>query len=233
MPKPFVSSIIVAAGNGSRMKAGINKQYLYLNGIPVLAHTLIAFEKCQLVDEVILVIANNDMDICREEVIKPYRLKKVKKIVSGGDTRQASMYNGLKEVNHRSRIVITHDGARPLVHQSTLIKCIETTLNHGATVVAVPVKETIKVVNESYNVIDTPERSTLWAVQTPQTFDYSLLMEAHKQAISDKYVGTDDAMLVERLDHPIKVIKGYYDNIKITTPEDLIMAESIIQIVPK
>ncbi|MFZ7121527.1 MAG: 2-C-methyl-D-erythritol 4-phosphate cytidylyltransferase [Eubacteriaceae bacterium] len=233
MPKPYVSSIIVAAGSGSRMKAGVNKQYLYLNGIPVLARTLLAFQKCELIDEIILVIGRNDIELCNKEVIKPYRIKKIKGIVCGGTTRQESMYNGLKEVSKKSEIVLTHDGARPLIHQETLIKAIKGTIENGATIVAVPVKETIKIIDDDYNVNTTPQRSTLWSVQTPQTFKYKLLLDAHKKAIEDDYVGTDDSMLVERLNHPIKVIKGYYDNIKITTPEDLIMAESIIKILPK
>ena len=233
MPKPFVSAIIVAAGNGSRMKAGVNKQYLYLNGKPVLAHTLRVFEECQLIDEVILVIGKQDVQICMEEVIRPYKIKKVKVLVGGGATRQESMYLGLKKVNKKTDIVITHDGARPLVHPNTLIKCIEGTLEHKATIVAVPSKDTVKVVDENLTVKDTPDRTTLWAVQTPQTFEYNLLMRAHKQAMEDNFVGTDDAMLVERLNFPIKIIKGHYDNIKITTPEDLIMAESIIKVIQR
>lgn len=231
MPKPFVSSIIVAAGSGSRMKAGVNKQYLYLSGKPVLAHTLLVFQKCELIDEIILVIGKKDMEVCKEEVIKKYKIKKVKILVEGGDTRQDSMYLGLKKVNPKSDIVITHDGARPLIHQNTLMKCIESTLEYKATIVAVPVKDTIKIVDDDLNVQSTPKRSTLWSVQTPQTFEYNLLKKAHKKAKDDNFIGTDDAMLVERLNHPIKVIKGHYDNIKITTPEDLIMAESIIKII--
>ncbi len=233
MPKPFVSAIIVAAGNGSRMKAGVNKQYLYLNGKPVLAHTLLVFEECQLIDEVILVIGKQDAQICMEEVIRPYKIKKVKVLVEGGATRQESMYLGLKKVNKKTDIVITHDGARPLVHPNTLIKCIEGTLEHKATIVAVPSKDTVKVVDENLTVKDTPDRTTLWAVQTPQTFEYNLLMRAHEQAMEDNFVGTDDAMLVERLNFPIRIIKGHYDNIKITTPEDLIMAESIIKVIQR
>jgi len=233
MPKPFVSSIIVAAGSGSRMKAGVNKQYLYLSGKPVLAHTLLVFEKCELIDEVILVIGKKDIEVCNEEVIKPHKIKKVKFLVEGGDTRQESMYLGLKKVNPKAHIVVTHDGARPLIHQNTLLRCIEGTLLHKATIVAVPVKDTIKIVDEDLTVESTPKRSTLWSVQTPQTFDYKLLLEAHEKAKEDEFVGTDDAMLVERLNHPIKVIKGNYDNIKITTPEDLFMAESIIKIVQR
>ncbi|RBP70197.1 2-C-methyl-D-erythritol 4-phosphate cytidylyltransferase [Alkalibaculum bacchi] len=233
MPKPFVSAIIVAAGNGSRMKAGVNKQYLYLNSKPVLAHTLLVFEECQLVDEVVLVIGKQDVQICMEEVIRPYKIKKVKVLVEGGATRQESMYLGLKKVNKKADIVITHDGARPLVHSNTLIKCIEGTLEHKATIVAVPSKDTIKIVDENLTVKETPDRTTLWTVQTPQTFEYNLLMRAHEKAIEDHFVGTDDAMLVERLNHTIKIIKGHYDNIKITTPEDLIMAESIIKMIQR
>lgn len=233
MPKPFVSAIIVAAGNGSRMKAGVNKQYLYLSGKPVLAHTLLVFEECQLVDEVVLVIGKQDVQVCMEEVIKPYKIKKVKVLVEGGATRQESMYLGLNRVNKKANIVITHDGARPLVHASTLIKCIEATLEHKATIVAVPSKDTIKIVDDNLTVKETPDRTTLWAVQTPQTFEYNLLKKAHEKAIEDEFVGTDDAMLVERLNQKIKVIKGHYDNIKITTPEDLIMAESIIKVIQR
>ncbi|NTW71246.1 MAG: NTP transferase domain-containing protein, partial [Eubacteriaceae bacterium] len=162
MSKPFVSAIIVAAGTGSRMKAGVNKQYLYLDGKPVLAHTLLAFEKCELIDEIILVISESDMEICQRDVIKANKIKKIKHIVAGGSTRQESMYNGLLLVNQNSDIVITHDGARPLIHQSTLLKCIEITLEYGASVVAVPVKETIKIVNENREVESTPKRSDLW-----------------------------------------------------------------------
>lgn len=233
MPKPFVSSIIVAAGSGSRMNAGVNKQYLYLSGKPVLAHTLLVFEKCELIDEIILVIGKKDIDVCTKEVIRPYKIKKVKFLVEGGDTRQDSMYMGLMKVNPKADIVVTHDGARPLIHQSTLLRCIEGTFEYKATIVAVPVKDTIKIVDDGLTVKSTPKRSTLWSVQTPQTFEYNLLKQAHEKAIEDEFVGTDDAMLVERLNHPIKVIKGNYDNIKITTPEDLIIAESIIKIIPR
>ncbi|WP_332310638.1 2-C-methyl-D-erythritol 4-phosphate cytidylyltransferase [Alkalibacter mobilis] len=227
-----MSAIIVAAGTGSRMKAGINKQYLFLNGKPVLAHTLIAFEKCAMIDEIILVINKNDFSICEKDVIRANRLKKVKYMVEGGSSRQESMYNGIKKVHEKADIVLTHDGARPLIHQNTLLKSIEMTLEYGATIVAVPVKETIKVVNEDMEVASTPKRSELWTVQTPQTFSREILVKAHEKALEDGFVGTDDAMLVERLPFPIKIVKGHYDNIKITTPEDLIIAESIFQIVP-
>lgn len=229
MYKSYVSAIVVAAGSGSRMKAGRNKQYLYLNGTPILAHTLRAFEKCSAIDEVVLVISGQDEELCKREVLGPNKFQKVKAIAFGGETRQESMYNGLMRVHPNSEIIVTHDGARPLIHPRTLTQCVEETMIHGATVVAVPVKETIKVVNEDLTVVDTPQRAQLWSVQTPQTFRKSLLVEAHQKATQDGFIGTDDAMLVERMGHPVKIVKGYYENIKITTPEDLILAESIFQ----
>jgi 2-C-methyl-D-erythritol 4-phosphate cytidylyltransferase len=229
MDKPFVSAIVVAAGSGSRMNAGRNKQYLYLNGKPILAHTLQAFERCPSIDEVVLVISAQDAALCRQEVLKPYAFKKVTEVVFGGESRQESMFNGLKKVDPAAEIVVTHDGARPLIHLKTLTQCVESTLIYGATIVAVPVKETIKMVDDNLEVMETPKRDRLWSVQTPQTFRRSLLEQAHRQALEDEFVGTDDAMLVERLGHPVKIVKGYYENIKITTPEDLILAESIFQ----
>ena len=229
MEKPYVSAIVVAAGSGSRMKAGRNKQYLYLNGKPILAHTLQAFEKCPTIDEVVLVISAQDEDMCEKEVLKPNQFHKVKAIAFGGETRQESMYKGLMRVHPKGEIVVTHDGARPLIHPKTLTRCVEETLIHGATIVAVPVKETIKVVRDDLTVMETPPRAQLWSVQTPQTFRKALLLEAHLRAMEEGFTGTDDAMLVERLGHPVKIVKGNYENIKITTPEDLILAESIFQ----
>lgn len=229
MEKPFVSAIVVAAGSGSRMNAARNKQYLYLNGKPILVHTLKAFEKCDYIDEVVLVISAQDVSLCKKEVLLPNRFRKITTIVPGGDTRQESMYNGLRKVNPKAEIVVTHDGARPLIHPGTLVQCVQETMVHGATIVAVPVKETIKVVDEDLEVVETPKRAHLWSVQTPQTFRRDLLVQAHERAREDQFTGTDDAMLVERLGHPVKIVKGHYENIKITTPEDLILAESIFQ----
>lgn len=228
MTKPYVSAIVVAAGRGTRMQANTNKQYLLLKGKPILAHTLHVFEKCKLIDEIIVVVGENEKYHCLQHVIKPYSYKKIKSLITGGATRQHSMYNGLREVNPKADIVLTHDGARPLVHQQTLNKSIQETLVHKATVVGVPVKETIKMINGEGFVDTTPKRDLLWSVQTPQTFLYDILLKAHKQAMEEGFIGTDDGMLVERMGYPIKMIKGQYDNIKITTPDDLIIAESII-----
>lgn len=230
MDKHYVAAIIVAAGQGKRMETDINKQYLLLKGKPILAHTINVFENCALIDEIIVVVGEHEKAKCLYNIIKPYGFKKVKKLIAGGQTRQQSMYNGLKEVSTNTDVVITHDGARPLIHEFILQKSIKETLVHKATIVGVPVKDTIKMVNSEGIVNNTPQRDLLWTVQTPQVFSYKLLLKAHKAALEEGYVGTDDAMLVERIGHPIKLIKGKYDNIKITTPEDLIIAEAIINI---
>jgi 2-C-methyl-D-erythritol 4-phosphate cytidylyltransferase len=228
MEKPLTSVIIPAAGLGRRMNASVSKQYLQLNGKPILAHTLDAFEKCPLIDEIVLVINPDELELCQEQVIGAYSYTKIK-LVAGGDTRQESVYAGLKAVNPRTRIVLIHDGARPLIRQSVIRKSIEETLKHRATVVGVPAKNTIKVINEDGFVEATPDRNYLVEIQTPQTFDYDLIKEAHQKALESGVVGTDDAFLVEWLKIPVKIVAGDYTNIKITTPEDLTIAESIVK----
>ncbi len=228
MEKPLTSVIIPAAGMGRRMNAPVSKQYLQLNGKPILAHTLDAFEKCPLIDEIILVINPEEQQLCREQVIEAYPYTKIK-VVAGGDTRQQSVYAGLKAVNPLTWIVLIHDGARPLIRQSVIRKSIEETLKHRATVVGVPAKNTIKVINEDGFVEATPDRNYLVEIQTPQTFDYDLIKEAHQKALAAGVVGTDDAFLVEWLKIPVKIVVGDYTNIKITTPEDLTIAEAIIR----
>ncbi|MEO1815955.1 MAG: 2-C-methyl-D-erythritol 4-phosphate cytidylyltransferase [Acetobacterium sp.] len=228
MEKSLTSVIIPAAGLGRRMNASVSKQYLQLNGKPILAHTLDAFEKCPLIDEIVLVINPEELDLCQEQVIGAYSYNKIK-LVAGGDTRQESVFAGLKAVNPQTRIVMIHDGARPLIRQSVIRKSIEETLKHRATVVGVPAKNTIKVINEEGFVEDTPDRNYLVEIQTPQTFDYDLIKEAHQKALESGVVGTDDAFLVEWLKIPVKIVVGDYTNIKITTPEDLTIAEAIIK----
>lgn len=225
----FVSVIIPAAGMGKRMNSSINKQFIPLKQKPVLAHTIEKFTKCDNIDEIIVVVREDERDICLEEVVKPYSLLKVKKIVSGGKERKDSVYNGLREVSHRCDIVIVHDGARPFVNVDCINNSIKGALEYGACVVGVPVKDTIKVVNDCNDILDTPNRNTLWAVQTPQTFSYKLLLKAYEESIKLGYSATDDSMLVEKLGHTVKMIKGSYDNIKITTPEDIILGDRILE----
>lgn len=228
MKKNRTSVIIPAAGLGRRMKASVSKQYLQLNGKPILAHTLDAFENSPMIDEIILVINPEEQELCREQVIGVYPYTKVK-LAAGGDTRQESVYAGLQAVDPQTRIVLIHDGARPLIRDAVIRKSIEETLRHRASVVGVQAKNTIKVINEEGFVEDTPDRNYLVEIQTPQTFEYQLIKEAHQKAREAGVVGTDDAFLVEWLKIPVKIVIGDYTNIKITTPEDLTIAEAIIR----
>lgn len=228
MEKPRTSVIIPAAGMGRRMNASVNKQYLKINEKPILAYTLDAFENCPLVDEIILVINPEEQQLCREQVIEAYSYTKIK-VTAGGNTRQESVYAGLKAVNPLTKIVLIHDGARPLIRESVIRRSIEETIKHRATVVGVPAKNTIKVMNEAGFVEATPDRNYLVEIQTPQTFAYDLITEAHQKALASGVVGTDDAFLVEWMQIPVKIVVGDYTNIKITTPEDLTIAAAIIR----
>ena len=224
-----VSAIIVAAGRGSRMNMDINKQYIEVAGKAVLARTLQVFNDCDSIDEIIVVVNENDIIFCKQNIVDFYEFSKVKTLVAGGDERQKSVYNGLKEVNEQCDIVLIHDGARPFISEESIKNSIWASVEFGGSVVAVPVKDTIKMANTQGIITQTIDRSTLWSVQTPQTFKYDLVMSAHKSAIKDGFIGTDDAVLLERLGHQLKVVMGGYDNIKITTKEDLIVAEATIK----
>jgi 2-C-methyl-D-erythritol 4-phosphate cytidylyltransferase len=228
MEKPLTSVIIPAAGLGRRMNATISKQYLTLMEKPILAHTLDVFEQCPLISEIILVINSDEFALCQEQVLSSYPYTKIK-LVYGGETRQQSVYNGLAAVMPNAQIVMVHDGARPLIQESVILKSIEETIRHQATVVGVPAKNTIKVINDAGFVEQTPDRNYLVEIQTPQTFAHELLKKAHQNARELGVEGTDDAFLVEMLNVSVKIVTGDYTNIKITTPEDLTIAESIMK----
>ncbi|NPV44194.1 MAG: 2-C-methyl-D-erythritol 4-phosphate cytidylyltransferase [Firmicutes bacterium] len=222
-----VSAIIAAAGHGQRMRAAISKQFLNLKGKPIIVHTLDVFYRIKRINEIILVVGSNEMEYCNSEIIKRHLFKGIK-LVPGGKERQDSVYNGLRACNPQTDFVIIHDGVRPLINQDIVIKALSTAEIYGACGVAVPVKDTIKVVDEKGFVKNTPDRDRLWAVQTPQVFRYPLILKAHERAREQGFIGTDDTVLVERLGERVKIIEGSYENIKITTPEDLTIAESIL-----
>lgn len=223
-----VSAIIPAAGQGKRMGREKNKQFLLLGQKPVLAHTLTVFQESPLIEEIVVVAAPGEVDYCRLEVVEKYNFSKVTKIITGGKERQNSVYNGLLALSHQPHLVVIHDGARPFLSREILEQSIEVSLKTGGAVVAVPVKDTIKVVNQEKMVESTPDRSILWAVQTPQTFNYSLLLQAYEEAAKEGFLGTDDASLVERMGAKVTVVPGSYENFKITTPEDLLLGEAIL-----
>jgi len=225
--KAFISAIIVAAGKGTRMNMDLNKVFIDICGKPVLARTLQVFEDCSLVNEIILVVNKEDIIYCKQDIIDAYDIQKVKTIVAGGAERQQSVYNGLAEVNENCDIVLVHDGARPFIRKEQIVSSIHDAWEFGASCVAVPSKDTLKIAEQGEFVKETLDRSVVWSVQTPQTFRYKLLKEAHDMAYKDNFLGTDDAVLVERLGWKIKLTMGSYENIKITTREDLIFAKAI------
>lgn len=225
--KLFTSCILVAAGTGSRMKKGINKQFICIGGMPMLSRTIQAFDSCDGIDEIVVVMNKADIERCKHEIIEPYSFKKVTSIVEGGKTRQESGYRGIGAVSKNADIVIVHDGARPFVDYDTIIRGIAAAAEFGASCTAVPAKDTIKQSDSKGFVVHTPDRRSLWQVQTPQTFKYGILKEAHERAIEQSFTGTDDSMLVERMGHKLKLVEGNYFNIKITTEADLLFAEAI------
>lgn len=222
------SVIIVAAGRGSRMNADINKQFLKIGSKEVIAHTIDKFYKNENINEIIIVVKEDEIKFLEENIINKYGYENIK-IAIGGKERQDSVYNGLKLVKHDCDIVLIHDGARPFIDRDTIDSCIKYTKQFNSTVTGVPVKDTIKVVDGNNNVSDTPNRSKLWSIQTPQSFKYELILKAHEKARKDNYLGTDDSMLMEYIGEKVKVIEGNYNNIKITTPEDLQIGMEILR----
>jgi 2-C-methyl-D-erythritol 4-phosphate cytidylyltransferase len=219
-------AIIPAAGEGSRLKAESPKPFIRIKGRSILGLTLRAFEASPLIDSVVLVAPLERMGEF-ENLVKSESLKKVSRIVAGGKTRRASVYNGLQVIDHDTQIVAVHDAARPLLDQATLEAAVTAAQVHKAVVVGVPVKPTIKRVDAaSMAITETIERNGLWEIQTPQVFDKELLQKAH--ASNPQLEASDDALLVERLGADVKIIEGTYRNIKITTAEDLTVAAAFL-----
>ena len=221
--------IIPAAGMGKRMGASRNKQYLPLNGLPLLVHTLKPFEESHLVDSIILIVPIGDEDYCKKEVVDMFGFKKVTDILHGGKERQDSVRTGLNVLDSGVDFVIIHDGVRPFITHQIIADSIHGAETSGACVVAVPAKDTIKEASEDDLVLRTLERKDLWLVQTPQTFRYEIIKEAHEKALVDGFLSTDDSALVERLGSQVSIVQGSYKNIKVTTSEDLIIAEAILE----
>lgn len=222
-------AIVLAAGTGSRMKSDIPKQYLDLKGKPVLYYSLKAFED-SFVSEIILVTGTEWKEYCRTEIVEKFHLEKVRKIVSGGAQRYDSVYRGLCEAEGADYVYI-HDGARPFLAEEILERAREAAEESDAAVAGMPVKDTIKIADEKQFVKETPLRSSVWQIQTPQVFSYDLILEAYRKLFEKKeYEGiTDDAMVVEKMMKiPVKLFQASYQNIKITTPEDLILAEILL-----
>jgi 2-C-methyl-D-erythritol 4-phosphate cytidylyltransferase len=221
-------AIVLAGGTGKRMGSPTSKQFLLLDNRPILVHTLQVFEECKPVDAVYLVVNHKDLPVIQEEVLEQYRFNKIMKLVIGGRLRQDSVRNGIEAIDEPCDVVIIHDAARPFVSPSFVEKSIFLMEMYDAIIPALPVRDTVKVVSKEGYVVKTLERDALWNVQTPQTFKYSVISKAYREGMAKKLLGYDDSAFIEFMGKKVKVIEGSPYNIKITTPEDLIIARGIL-----
>lgn len=223
-----VSTIIVAAGSGRRMGSETKKQFLLLDGKEVLARTVDQFEHLSKIKEIILVTGKDNLEDVKA-MVKTYEWKKVISVIAGGKERQDSVKCGLEALSEKTEVVLIHDGVRPFVTQDMIERSINAAQKYGGCVLGVAAKDTIKICNEDGMVLETPKRSTLWHVQTPQAFRKELIVNAYNKAEAEGFLGTDDASVAEFAGERIKVIPGSYQNIKITTKEDLWVAACFLE----
>ncbi|OGQ22887.1 MAG: 2-C-methyl-D-erythritol 4-phosphate cytidylyltransferase [Deltaproteobacteria bacterium RIFCSPLOWO2_02_FULL_44_10] len=216
-----IAIIIPAAGIGTRMKKNCPKQYLDIAGKPLICHTL---ERFRSFHQVVIVVAPERVDSFQTDILQHYDFPQWS-VIEGGEKRQDSVRNGLNALSSDTEIVVVHDGVRPFVTHELIEQCISKAAEVGAAIVAVPVNDTIKHVDEIKNILQTIERAQLWRAQTPQTARYSLLKKAFDAAYRDNFYGTDEASLIERIGEKVAIVPGSERNIKITTPEDLRLAE--------
>ena len=220
-----VGVIIPAAGRGKRIGASVAKQFLEIQGEPLLHHTLEVFVSCKLIDYVVLVMPRPDVEDVGKDWLSKYKI--VREVVIGGEQRQDSVYNGFKSLDKETDIVVVHDGVRPFTTPEMITATIQEAEQHGAAITAIPVSDTIKKISDGF-VKKTISREGLWRVQTPQAFQYKLLQQAFKKAKVDSYYGTDEGALIEYLGKAVKIVPGSELNIKITRKEDIILGESLL-----
>jgi len=223
-----VTAIVAGAGSGRRMGGNTVKTFLAVAGLPVVVHTLRSLAACTELTDLVLVVREKDQDLL-SEYIKRYNILGVTRIVPGGKERQDSVYNALSTLEEDTDVVVVHDAVRPFAGPGLFRAVIDEALQGNGAVAAVPLKDTVKAVDAERRILSTQDRSALVSVQTPQAFPYSILKKAYDRAMTEGFYSTDDAALVERLGHPVRVVPGSYENIKITTPEDLVMAEYILR----
>lgn len=243
MDKKRCTAILLAAGSGKRMQSDVAKQFMMLNGRPLIWYALHVIEQSSIIEDCILVTGAEDIAYVQKEIVERYDFRKVDTIVAGGAERYDSVYNALKviadgdmKVPNKDGYVFIHDGARPFLTEEMIERSYQTVMETHACVVGMPVKDTIKLADADGYAASTPDRSMVWQIQTPQVFDSELIIDAYsrlmrqKEELAVKGIKiTDDAMVVETLlGHPVKLVKGSYENIKITTPEDLYVAEAFL-----
>lgn len=233
----MISAIVLAAGSGKRMNTQTAKQYLKIKDKEVLYYSLKMFDECEQIDNIILVTKEDDIEYCKKEIVEKYEFKKIMNIIHGGRERYDSVYAGLSLIDSMNKktysenIVLIHDGARPFITEEMINASIDAAKKYEACSVGVPVKDTIKIVDENCFSIETPNRNFLYQIQTPQTFKFELLLKAYEEFKKDNNHNiTDDTMLVEQYTGVnSKIIFGAYENIKITTPDDMEIAEKIVE----
>lgn len=236
------TAIVLAAGSGKRMQSAVAKQYLLLKEKPVIWYALQAFQQSEQIHQIVLVVGPNEVEICKENIVKRFGFSKVVAVIEGGAERYLSVWEALKWLEEQpntsqKEYVFIHDGARPFVNEHIISQTLEAAKEYGACVAAMPVKDTIKIADEEGFAIQTPNRKTVWAVQTPQVFERGIIIEAYSKLTGELeellrrgVEITDDAMVVETMcDKRVKLVKASYENMKITTPEDMKIAESFMQ----
>ncbi|MBA4311436.1 MAG: 2-C-methyl-D-erythritol 4-phosphate cytidylyltransferase [Chlorobiaceae bacterium] len=223
-----IGVVIPAAGQGTRMGGSRSKQFLALGGKPIVTHAIGNFQQSKEVDDIVLA-AHPDFESELRSLVNEYTFSKVRRVVRGGKERQDSVWNGLLAIKeYNPDIVLIHDAVRPFIDNRLIRELIHAALVYEAAIIAVKPKDTVKMSVQNGFINQTPDRDKLWLAQTPQAFHFSMIIEAFEKAIDDGFYGTDDAVLVERIGVSVKIIEGSYDNIKITTPEDLTVAEGIL-----
>ncbi len=229
--KNFV--IIVAAGKGVRMGSATKKQYLYLDEIPILTHTIMAFDKSEYIYEIIIVVPREDRNYCQKHIIDPFKFKKTIHLIQGGEKRQDSVFNGLNLIQGivktvKNTIVMIHDGVRPFVDNDMIKNCINNAVKYGACIPGVQITDTLKLVGSDSFIDKTVNRESYYSAQTPQTFKLNLILQAFDYAIKTKFSGTDDASIAEHAGQNVYIVEGSKLNIKITTPEDLVLGKYLL-----
>lgn len=224
----WVAAVIPAAGCGARMGSEIPKQFLELGDVPLLVHVLRVFESSRMISEIVVVVPEDAVTFCRDELLPPYAFSKISAVIAGGARRQDSVWNGLQAVDERTKIVVVHDAVRPFVTGAMIEEAVAGARTHGAAIAAIPLYDTVKRVAQDGMIETTLDRQRLWSAQTPQAFDAGLLRDAHRSSQEAGVEATDDAFLVEQTGHRVAIVNGSPDNIKITRPKDLVMGEAVL-----
>lgn len=221
------AAIVLAAGKGRRMQSSVQKQFMLLDGFPLLYYCLRTLEQSR-VDEIVLVTEENEIEYCRKEIVDRYQFRKIVRIISGGSERYLSVYQGLCALTDAD-IVLIHDGARPFVTNDIIERTVQAAIQYGSGIAAVPAKDTVKIVNEEWFAIQTPPRERVWMMQTPQTFPYKDIRLAYERILQRQITDvTDDGMVFEyAFQKPVKIVEGSYSNLKVTTPEDMEIASAL------